>query len=317
MKALSFDGRNLELKDVPKPEPDEKEALVKVIKAGICATDIEITKGYMNFQGTLGHEFVGIVEECEELPSLVGKRVVGEINCGCGWCGWCREGLARHCPNRTVLGIVGRDGAFAEYLTLPAWNLHEVPQDVSTEAAVFTEPLAAAYEIFEQVHIESGSSILLIGDGRLAQLIGLALHRRGLVFDAAGKIPSKFRWLKGLAGVVYNSESPPKSAYKYVIDASGSSDGWETARASVEPRGCIILKSTYHKGFEFNPAPLVIDEVTVIGSCCGPFAPAIAAMADGLNPTHLIDHELSITMWEKAFELVGLSTTLKILFTLD
>ncbi|MDP8228485.1 MAG: alcohol dehydrogenase catalytic domain-containing protein [Candidatus Electryoneaceae bacterium] len=316
MNALRFIDGHLGLQDGPIPSPSKGEALIKISSAGICATDLEIVKGYMGFEGTLGHEFIGIVQGCDDLPELEGKRVVGEINAGCGYCDWCRRGLSRHCPDRNVLGILGRDGAFAEYLTLPAENLHIVPDNVPDRSAVFTEPLAAAYEILEQVHLIPGTAVLVIGDGRLAQLVVRVLSRVGCYVEAVGRLENKLKRMKGFINRAYLNTPPPGRKYPIVVEASGSPDGWINAVESVEPRGTIVLKSTYAKGFDFNPAPLVINEITLIGSRCGRFAPTLAALSDGLDPTVLIDAEFPLDHWEEAFTMARKPETLKVLFNI-
>ena len=310
---MRFKSNRLELVETKTPEVSEREALIKVILAGICATDLEITQGYIAFEGTLGHEFVGVVEECADMPELVGRRVVGEINAGCGWCDWCRRGLARHCPQRTVLGISGLDGAFADYLVLPAWNLHPVPDEVDDRRAVFAEPLAAAMEILEQVHIPPGAPVLLVGDGRLAQLIVRVLARAGCLVEAVGRSERKIRRMRGYAHKGYLNAPPPDVKYPFVVEASGSPRGWRSAVNAVEPRGTVILKSTYAGRTEFNPAPLVVDEITVVGSRCGRFAPALKALAGGLEVSDLIDAEFPLTQWKEAMNRAREPETLKVL----
>ena len=317
MKALRFLNDELALQSGPLPPVAEGEARIRVQLAGICATDLEILKGYMEFTGTLGHEFVGVVEECESLPEMVGKRIVGEINAGCGYCDYCRSGLDRHCPERTVLGIQGRDGAFEEFLSLPATNLHVVPDKVDNRAAVFTEPLAAAFEIVEQVHLKPGSTVLVIGDGRLAQLIVRVLSRVGCRVEVIGMSEKKLRLMKGYIAKAYLGSPPPGTKYPTVVDASGSPKGWETAISAVQPRGTIVLKSTYEESVDFNPSPLVIDEVTLVGSRCGPIAPALSALTDGLDPTQLIDGEFELKEWEEAFALARNQESLKVLFKIE
>lgn len=316
MQSIRFQNEKLDLVETRQPDPADNEALIKVTLAGICATDLEIIKGYMNFNGTLGHEFVGVVEKCDDMPSLVGKRVVGEINVGCGYCEFCKKGLSRHCPERTVLGITGMDGVFAEYVCLPAWNLHEVPDAVEDRAAVFTEPLAAAYEIVEQLHLPPGSPVLLIGDGRLAQLIIRALSRVGCMVEAVGRSEAKVRRMKGYAHKGYLNSPPPNTKYPVVVEASGSPTGWRTAINAVEPRGIIVLKSTYAAKMKFNPAQLVINEVTVVGSRCGPFRPALKALSDGLKVTDLIDAEYTLADWKEAIDKASEPETIKVLFTM-
>ncbi len=316
MKALRFKDGKLAFQTGPLPLVAEGEARIRVLMAGICATDLEILNGYMEFKGTLGHEFVGIVEECESLPEITGKRVVGEINAGCGYCENCRNGLDRHCQERTVLGIQGRDGAFAEYVALPATNLHVVPNSVDNRAAVFCEPLAAAYEIVEQVHLKPGTTVLVIGDGRLAQLIVRVLSRVGCRVEVVGMMENKLRLMKGYISKAYMGSTPPGVKYPIVVEASGSSKGWASAVASVAPRGTIVLKSTYADGFEFNPASLVINEVAVIGSRCGSFSPALAALAGGLDPKPLISGEFPLDKWEEAISVARKPDSLKVLFNI-
>lgn len=317
MKALQFIDKELHLNDVEMNHPREGDALVRILLAGVCATDLEIVKGYMGFEGTLGHEFVGIVEECRSDASLVGQRVVGEINVSCGECKFCRKDLGRHCPYRTVLGILGLDGAFAEYLALPVTNLHVVPDQVSNRDAVFAEPLAAAFEILEQVEIKPDRPALVIGDGRLAQLIVRVLDLNGITFDITGLSLMKIDRMKGIPRKVFLNDQPLMGSYKYVIDASGSPSGWETAVQSVQPRGKIILKSTYASGFDFNPAPLVINEISVVGSRCGPFENALAALSQGLVLSDLIDAEFPLIQWREAVDRAGDPDTLKVIFRMS
>lgn len=316
MQALKVKNGCLGIFEIPVPEFNENEALIRVETAGICATDIEIVKGYMNFQGTLGHEFVGVVEECDAMPGFIGKRVVGEINSACGHCDTCRKGMPGHCPNRDVLGISGRDGAFAQYLTLPAWNLHVVPDSIDNRSAVLIEPIAAACEILEQVHIPPSTPVLLIGDGRLAHLIARTMTRNFCLVEVVGKHESKVRRMKGHILKGYLNTSPPGRKYPVVIEASGSPGGLRTALKAVEPRGTIILKSTYSSTIKFNPAPIVINEVTIIGSRCGPFKPALAALQTGLKVDDIIDAEFDISDWEAAFEKAQDPDAIKVIFEL-
>jgi alcohol dehydrogenase len=302
MKALVFDGKPC-VKSFPIPEPAPGEALVKVHLAGICKTDVEITRGYMDFQGILGHEFVGTVVAAPG-EDLVRTRVVGEINAGCGTCSYCREGLARHCPNRTTLGISGRDGAMAEYLTLPAGNLVPVPPSVPDRKAVFTEPLAAALEILEQVKIAPAYRVAVLGDGKLGQLVSMVLRLTGCDPVLVGKHPEKMALFTHLGGCVMHLDDfmNTQERYDVVVEASGSPSGWELAVKRVKPRGTLVLKSTYHGALNFNPAPLVIDEITVVGSRCGQFAPALKLMELGLvDPTPLISGVFPLADAEAAF----------------
>ena len=314
MKALEFNGKQLELVQRPRPRRARNAALVRVLLAGICNTDLEIVRGYMGFRGVLGHEFVGIVQAAPD-PDLVGKRVVGEINAGCGRCELCRSGLARHCATRTTLGIMGRHGAFAEYLSLPAGNLHLVPDSISDRAATFVEPLAAACEILEQLRIDPGCRTLIVGDGKLGLLVAQVLCGAGAKVTLLGKHPSNMRRIAGRSiRRVELSRFKPRPIYDLTIEASGSPAGWDLARRCTRPRGTLVLKSTYAGSFEFNPAPLVIDELTVVGSRCGPFGPALELLASGAAQVEgLIDAEYDLEDWRTAFERAVKRGTLKVL----
>jgi threonine dehydrogenase-like Zn-dependent dehydrogenase len=312
MTALIFDG-NLCLTERNVPKPKENEALVRVRLAGICNTDIEIVRGYMNFKGILGHEFVGEVVECIQ-KEWVGKRVVGEINLGCGYCPWCLKGLSRHCPNRTTLGIMGKDGVFAEYVTLPIENLHEVPDSISDHRAVLTEPLAAAMEILEQVHIESNWRILIVGDGKLAILISRVLLRMGLDITVVGINQKKLQLFQKSGVKTFLLPEDPGKGYNMVVEASGSAEGWERAISSVRPRGMVVLKSTYHGNLNWNTAPLVINEITVVGSRCGLFAPALKLLGDSnFNTDDLIEAIFPLSGALSAFQRSQEPTAMKVL----
>jgi 2-desacetyl-2-hydroxyethyl bacteriochlorophyllide A dehydrogenase len=318
VKALVFDGK-LALKDLPVPEPTLGEALVKVLSAGICNTDVEISRGYMQFSGIIGHEFVGLVERSPD-PSQVGTRVVGEINVGCGDCPSCRAGLQRHCPQRTTLGILGKNGAMAEYLTLPASNLLPVPESVSDDKAVFTEPLAAALEILEQAQIRPADRVLVIGDGKLGLLVSMALKLTGSELLLVGKHREKLDFFAKINGAtaLLSDLTARNDKFDVVVECSGSPAGWEFAVSRVKPRGILVLKSTYHGSLDFNPAPLVIDEITVVGSRCGQFAPALRLMAAGLiDPTPLISAVYPIAQAEEAFRRSLESDCLKVLLKIS
>jgi len=281
MKALYFDGKLNLVQDYPDPSPAEGEALVRVLVAGVCSTDIEILKGYMGFTGVPGHEFVGIVEEGTN-PEHIGRRVVGEINCGCNACPFCLSGLARHCSKRTVLGILGRDGAFAEQLTLPDLNLHLLPEHVSDEEGVFVEPLAAAFEILEQVHIRPTDNALVLGDGKLGLLVAQVLKNTGADVLIVGRYRSKLELARelGLRALAEGDVSEDIKA-DLVVEATGRAVGFDIAQRLVRPRGTLVLKSTVAEPDRLDLSPLVINEVTVIGSRCGPFYPAIHAIESG------------------------------------
>lgn len=284
MKAIVFDNKLKFVDNYPVPEPLENEAIIKVSMTGICNTDIEITKGYTGFKGVIGHEFVGIVEKINGKDrSLLGKRIVGEINCGCGKCEYCKKGLKNHCPDRNVLGIVNKDGAMAEYITLPLENIHIVPDSISDEEAVFTEPIAAAFEITRQIQIKPDDKILIMGDGKLGLLISLVLHISHSNLILAGRHENKLRIAKdkGIETILFNKLSIKKD-YDIVVDATGSAEGFEAALKLVKPRGIIILKSTVAAKKEMNLSTAVVDEITVIGSRCGPFEPALDALSKRL-----------------------------------
>lgn len=311
MKALFFDGK-LSLKNIPEPEIPPGEALIKVSAAGICATDREIAAGYMNFRGVPGHEFVGVVEEAEA-GEWIGKRVGGEINAGCGVCDYCRRGLARHCLDRTVLGIQGRNGVFAEYTALPVENLLVIPDSLQDMTAVFIEPLAAAMEICEQVKIDPSYETLIIGDGKLSALTAQVLKLSGMRILVAGKIPEKLA-LFAKWGLETTLDAPPRAAFDIVVEASGRPEGWEAAVAAVKPRGTIVLKSAYHGSIDFNPALLVVNEVTLVGSRCGRFKPALRMLESGQIETEpLISRVFPFDEIIEAFNFANQPQTMKTL----
>ncbi len=276
MRALVKKDRLYYREDHPLPVPSEGEALIRVRYAGICSTDIEILKGYMGFSGIPGHEFAGVVEECTD-PELLGKRVTGEINIGCGTCGLCLSGLENHCPDRSVLGILGKDGAFADYLTLPVKNLHLIPDSVSDKEAVFAEPLAAAFEIMEQVKIGPDERVCVLGDGKMGLLIAQVLHLAGCDLTVAGRHGEKLSMLES-RGIRTMLGVPGNRAFDIVIDAAGSSSALRTALDVVKPRGKIIVKTTVTDRREVDMNRVVVDEITLIGSRCGPFEPALKAL---------------------------------------
>ena len=314
MRAIVFD-RKLEFRaDYPAPGEVPGESVVRVSLAGICGTDLELARGYMKFRGVPGHEFVGKVASTSN-PALRGRRVVGEINAGCGRCASCAAGLARHCANRTVLGILGRDGAFAEFLTLPDANLIPVPDSIPDEVAVFVEPIAAAYEILEQVHLARNQTIVVMGDGRLGGLVALALKSEEYLPLVAGHHPEKLERLESL-GLDTAEESALRDRSDVVIDCSGSGGGFSRALDLVKPRGTIIMKSTAAAGAEINLAPVVVNEITVIGSRCGRFAPALDALTSGrLDPRPLIDGTFALDEGLEAFAAAADPLNFKILLS--
>ena len=316
MKALYL-ADHLELTEIEQPVPAENEALVQVRMAGICNTDLEIVKGYMGFTGVLGHEFVGRVVEASD-SSWIGKRVCGEINFGCGNCEYCDRGLSRHCSQRTVLGILNQNGAFAEYVTLPLKSLHAVPDAIPDAHAVFVEPLAAALEILEQVQIQPDHKVAVIGDGKLGLLICQVLRLTGCDLLLIGKHSRKMALAETWGVKTIAVQNLPAEKFDFVVEASGAAAGFETAMKLVRPRGAIILKSTYHGNLELPAAPIVIDEVTVVGSRCGPFAAALRVLHQKLvNVEPLIDQIYPFDKARKAFEHAQQMGTLKIILQMN
>jgi threonine dehydrogenase-like Zn-dependent dehydrogenase len=309
VKALRWGKAGLRVEDAALPRRED-EALVRVTLAGICSTDLHITRGYAGFSGTLGHEFVGVVAESPD-SSLDGRRVVGEINVGCGECGECAAGDVRHCRRRTVLGIRGRDGAFAEYLSLPARNLHIVPDDISDREAVFTEPLAAAAAVLDQVEISHGDRVAVIGDGKLGQLIARVIATTGCGLTLIGRRKELLR-LAARAGV--GTECGPEKSYDVVIEASGSPSGFQDAIRLVRPRGTIILKSTFHGAVEIEMWPIVVDEIKIVGSRCGRFARAIDLLGRrSFDLESLIAAEYSLSEGVEAMRAAARPGALKVL----
>ena len=318
MKAIVFDKELKFDNNYIKPIPKEGEALIKVKLAGICNTDYEITKGYMGYVGVLGHEFVGIVEEVNGADKTwIGKRVVAEISWGCNNpdCEWCAKKNYRHCPNRHTIGIWKKDGCMAEYITLPTNILFEVPENVTDEQAVFVEPLAAACEIIEQLHIEPTSKILVLGDGKLGLTTAMTLNALNLDVILVGKHQNKLDIAKA-QGVETKllQEFNIEKKYDVVVEATGSASGFETSLALTKPRGVLVLKSTVATGKELNLAPIVIDEITVLGSRCGQFAPALRLLKDNkIDFTPFISEIFTIDKALEAFDANKAKNTLKIL----
>ncbi|RLT54694.1 MAG: alcohol dehydrogenase [Chloroflexi bacterium] len=280
MRALWLQDRQLRLRDdVPMPEPAAGEALVRVLCAGICSTDLELVRGYYPYSGVLGHEFVGVVESGP--AHMCGRRVVGEINASCGACDQCARGQPTHCLQRTVLGILQRAGCFAQYLTLPAANLHIVPDEVSTTAATFTEPLAAALEIEAQVPLALRQRVLVVGAGRLGHLIAQTLALTGCELWVAGRAPAQLAWLAARGLNVCAAADAEPHAFDMAVECTGNAQGFALALRALRPRGTLVLKSTYAGSLTLDAAPIVVNELTVVGSRCGPFAPALQLLAAG------------------------------------
>lgn len=312
MRALVWDGTDLRVTERPEPRADAATAVVRVALAGICNTDLEIVKGYMGFRGVLGHELVGTVVDGP--AEWKDKRVVGEINFACGRCSACRRGLGRHCAERSVMGILNADGAFADEIAIPTANLHQVPERVSDEEAVFTEPLAAAFEILEQIPLLPGTRAVVLGDGKLGLLVAQVLSQAGARVLAVGKHAEKLAVLdrRGIATVALDRwQSEPADI---VVEATGTAAGFAAAVAATRPRGTLVLKSTVAGRPEVDLAPLVINEITVVGSRCGRFAPALRALEEGtVDVRSLVTARRSLTDAVQAFDDARASGALKVL----
>lgn len=311
-QVLSFNPRH------PEPLAAEGDTLIRVRQAGICATDLEITQGYMGYKGILGHEFVGEVVESAN-KALLRQRVVGEINIVCGRCDLCVAGLSSHCRKRSVLGIANHPGAFADYVRLPAVNLHVVPEGVDDDQAVFVEPLAAAFQVLKQIKLDGRRWVTVLGDGRLGLLVAQVLQTAGCPVRVIGKHPEKLalceKWSirsRPLADIV------PRHDQDVVVDCTGSAAGFELAMQMVRPRGTIVLKSTVAAGKPLNLAPLVIDEISVVGSRCGPFREAIRALAQKqIDVVSLIQRRMRIEQGVEAMKLAGRAGVLKVILTME
>ncbi len=302
MLSVHLEKGLVTLRKRPLPQRAEGFARIRLICGGICNTDLELQRGYYSFRGTPGHEFVGEVVDADS-PNLLGRRVVGEINLNCNACEWCFRGLGRHCPNRTVLGIVKHPGAFAEFLTLPERNLHVVPESLPTEQAVFTEPLAAAGEILEQVSIPPGAAVAVLGDGKLGILIAQTLHAHGIEAHHYGRHRDKLRITDSL-GIATEPvrKKLPQAAYDYVVDATGSADGLSQAISMTRPRGTVIMKSTIHGAVLIDTAPVIVPEITLVGSRCGSFGPALRLLESGKVKTDaMISDRFALDQAPKAF----------------
>lgn len=316
MKALRFENNELRIAEIDKPTADA-EALVRVTTTGICNTDLEIVRGYAGFSGTLGHEFVGVVEESPSAPEWIGKRIVGEINAGCGSCEKCLDGDPRHCDTRTVLGIQNRDGAHAEFLRLPVANLIEVPANVSDSEAVFAEPLAAAYGIAEQVEIDKDTRVAVIGDGKLGLLCAFALAMRSDRVLLIGKHPEKLALAakRGIETVVTGDVlNTMKRSFDVVVEASGAESGFAAALEILRPRGKMVLKSTFQGRTSLELWRVVVDEISIIGSRCGRFAPVLELLSDKrLSVSDLITEEFPLSDGVRAMKRAAEKGVLKIL----
>jgi alcohol dehydrogenase len=316
MLSVHLDAGAVQVREEARPQRPEGFALIRPILMGICNTDLELQRGYYGFSGVPGHEFVGEVIEADT-EDWIGKRVVGEINLACGACAWCRRDLGRHCPTRSVLGIVRHPGAFSEFFTLPERNLHAIPDWLPPEIAVFTEPVAAACEILEQIPIPPASIVAVLGDGKLGLLISQTLKSFGYRVHQFGRHPEKLAIAEN-AGVTTElaGHHLPEAEYEWVVDATGSPAGLRAAARMVQPRGTVILKSTMHGEVPVDTAPLIVNEITLVGSRCGPFEPAIQLLERGaIDVTSMISDCLPLAAAPAAFERAAQSGVLKVLLS--
>ncbi|KAB8315562.1 alcohol dehydrogenase [Tolypothrix campylonemoides VB511288] len=313
MQGLWLENNQLQLRtDIAIPEPPPGEALVRVLCAGICNTDLELKRGYYPYTGILGHEFVGVVEQGPE--HLVNQRVVGEINAVCGQCRFCRSGQSTHCENRTVLGIVNRNGAFAEYLCLPIENLHSVPNNIPTEVATFTEPLAAALEIQQQVQLRPDDRVLVVGDGKLGILVAQTIALTGCDLLVVGRHRDKLTHLEARGIKTGFADTVTDRAFDISVECTGNSEGFALARRALRPRGTLVLKSTYAGNLSLDASSLVVDEITLIGSRCGPFAPALDLLQqEKVDVKSLINARYPLADGLTAFERAQTKGVLKVL----
>lgn len=313
MLALWLENRTLRLRDdLPELQPPLGEALVRVRLAGICGTDLELLAGYYPYRGVPGHEFVG--EVALGPRELMGRRVVGEINAVCGACAACVDGRRTHCERRTVLGIVDRHGAFAESLLLPVENLHVVPDHVPDDVAVFTEPLAAALEIQEQISLGPGARVVVIGDGRLGQMIGMSLALTGCELLVVGRHEAKLALLAARGIATAHADAVSAGRFDVAVECTGNPSGFELARKALRPRGTLVMKSTYAGRLNVDVSSLVVDEITLVGSRCGPFAPALQLLEAGtIDPRPLIAARYPLREALAAFEQARKPGVLKVL----
>ncbi|MDX1513247.1 MAG: alcohol dehydrogenase catalytic domain-containing protein [Gammaproteobacteria bacterium] len=313
MRCLWLEDGRLQLRtDVQAPIPGGDDVLVRVSRAGICGTDIALAEGLYAFNGILGHEFVGVVSDGPE--RLLGRRVVGEVNIACARCAFCLRGMKKHCVQRKALGIRSHNGAFAEYLVLPADNLHLVPETISDDAAVFTEPLAAALDVVEQVEISESERVLVVGDGRLGQLVCRVLALTGARVDVVGRHPRKLEKLAGIAAGAFVEGEFRARDYDVAVECSGKAGGLRVALDSIRSRGTLVLKSTFAYAAKIDMGKIVVEEIRIIGSRCGPFEKALALLESGrVDPLSLIDERYSLDDALRAFERSRKSGMLKLL----
>lgn len=306
MIEVHLENGAVEVRKSPLPRVAKGFARIRLLAAGICSTDLELQRGYYGFAGTPGHEFVGELED--------GTRVAGEINLACGHCEWCAQGLGRHCPHRTVLGIVKHPGAFREYLTLPVQNLHRVPKSIPTGHAIFIEPVAAACEILDQVKIPQGTPVAVLGDGKLGLLIAQVLQAHGAKVLLLGRHREKMRLVEWCGVTAELVSKLPKGAFPIVVDATGSAEGLKAAVAMCQPRGTVVMKSTVHGLVAIDTAPAIVNEITLVGSRCGRFEPAMTMLAQGkVRVGNLISEEFPLDRAPEAFARAATKGVLKVL----
>ncbi|MBR3604586.1 MAG: alcohol dehydrogenase catalytic domain-containing protein [Candidatus Gastranaerophilales bacterium] len=319
MKALVFDNELKLDNNYPMPKVKDDEVLIKTSMVGICNTDYEITKGYMGYKGVLGHEFVGVIENVGSNvdKNLIGKRVVGEINCACNNCSYCHQNLQRHCPNRQTLGIWQKDGCFSEYFTLPKENVIVISENIDDITATFTEPLAAAYEILEQIHIQPTDKVAILGDGKLGLSISLVFSAMNIDFVHIGKHKEKLAISKNLGAktmLLNEIADKDKKSFDVVIEATGSTGGFETSASLVKPRGTLVLKSTIVAREGLNLASIVVDEIKIQGSRCGQFKPIVKLLENKkIDVSPLVSGIYDVDDFKQAFEKNSQKGTLKVL----
>jgi alcohol dehydrogenase len=316
MISVFLNNGRVEVRVVPRPRRARGSALIRFRCGGICNTDLELQRGYYGFKGVPGHEFVGDVVDADD-KALVGKRVVGEINLSCGRCPWCRKGLGRHCPQRQVLGIVRHPGAFREFLALPESNLHVVPDRMPDEVAVFAEPTAAACEILDQIHLSPSTEVAVLGDGKLGLLVSQVLKAHGLNVHQFGRHQEKLR-IAQRAGIPTEiiPRRLPAAAYECVVEATGSPEGLQQAVRMVRPRGVVVMKSTIHDAVSMDTAPVIVNEVVLLGSRCGRFEPALRLLRQGkINVIDMISDSFPLDAAPRAFERAAQKGVLKVLLT--
>jgi len=313
MISVCLENGRVLLRDEARPRRAKGFALIRLLYGGICNTDLELQRGYYGFRGTPGHEFVGEVVDADD-SKWIGERVVGEINLACGKCEWCKRGLGRHCPRRTVLGIVKQPGAFREFLTLPERNLRRVPRQIPSEEAVFVEPLAAACEILDQVKIPRGTEVAVVGDGKLGLLAAQALQAHGARVHQFGRHKEKLRIAEQAGVDTEIAKKLPTAKYQFVVEATGSTAGLQQAVQMTQPRGTIVMKSTVHGLVSIDSAPVIVNEITLVGSRCGRFEPALQLLAARkVRVDAMISEVLPLKSAPRAFQDAAKKGVLKVL----